>query len=171
MKTFACFVCSAMIGCFALFMASVPAAASDTGRREEGPFYSRWPQPRLCRARVLRGLCPIGQVPQRKCPRRAGHGLQGLAQDPAAFEGVAEIVMACDGGGGHLAIPHLKELGTLMKKGVGLACIHYAVELPKGKPGDCFKDWIGGYFEQFWSVNPFYKANSPSCQAIRWPTA
>jgi type 1 glutamine amidotransferase len=47
----------------------------------------------------------------------------------------------------------------LMKKGVGLACIHYAVELPKGKPGDCFKDWIGGYFEIYWSVNPFYKAD------------
>ena len=36
-----------------------------------------------------------------------------------------------------------------MKKGVGWTCIHYAVELPKGTAGGCFKDWIGGYFERY----------------------
>ncbi len=45
-----------------------------------------------------------------------------------------------------------------MKKGVGLCCIHYAVEIPKGQPGDLLKSWIGGYFETFWSVNPNWKA-------------
>ena len=29
-------------------------------------------------------------------------------------------------------------------------------KIPKGKPGDLMKDWIGGYFETFWSVNPHY---------------
>ena len=46
----------------------------------------------------------------------------------------------------------------LMKKGVGLACFHYAVEVPKGKPASCMLNWIGGYFETFWSVNPHWKA-------------
>ena len=46
-----------------------------------------------------------------------------------------------------------------MDKGVGLGCIHYAVELPKGEPGDDFLKWIGGYFEAFWSVNPTWTGN------------
>src|SRR5271154_6225317 len=43
--------------------------------------------------------------------------------DPKAFDGAAAIVIFCDGGGGHMAIPHLKQLGELMDKGVGLGCI------------------------------------------------
>ncbi|HEY2584516.1 MAG TPA: ThuA domain-containing protein [Tepidisphaeraceae bacterium] len=74
--------------------------------------------------------------------------------DEHAFDGAAAIVIFCDGGPGHIAIPHLKQLGELMDKGVGLGCIHYAVELPKGEAGDLFKKWIGGYFETYWSVNP-----------------
>ncbi len=46
-----------------------------------------------------------------------------------------------------------------MARGVGLVCLHYAVEVPKGVPGDHFLDWIGGYFETHWSVNPWWTAN------------
>jgi hypothetical protein len=46
-----------------------------------------------------------------------------------------------------------------MKRGVGLACIHYAVEVPKEKGGAEFLDWLGGYFEMFWSVNPHWEAD------------
>ena len=74
--------------------------------------------------------------------------------DEHAFDDAAAIVIFCDGGPGHIAIPHLKQLADLMDKGVGLGCIHYAVELPTGEAGDDFKKWIGGYFETFWSVNP-----------------
>ena len=52
---------------------------------------------------------------------------------------------------------HMDELGKLMKQGVGLACLHYAVEIPKGEPGDLLKSWLGGYYETFWSVNPHWK--------------
>ena len=41
----------------------------------------------------------------------------------------------------------LEEFDKLMKKGVGLACIHYAVEIPKGEPGEKMLSWIGGYSE------------------------
>lgn len=75
-------------------------------------------------------------------------------KDEHAFDGAAAIVIFCDGGPGHIAIPHLKQLADLMDKGVGLGCIHYAVELPTGEAGDDFRKWIGGYFETFWSVNP-----------------
>jgi len=76
-----------------------------------------------------------------------------------AFEGAAAIIIYCDGGGGHMAIPKLKELDEILKKGVGLGCIHYGVEVPKGDPGEAFLRWIGGYFETHWSVNPHWVAD------------
>jgi type 1 glutamine amidotransferase len=79
--------------------------------------------------------------------------------DPHAFDNVAAIVIYCDGGEGHMAMKHLKELGDLMDKGVGLGCIHYAVEIPKGEAGDDFLKWIGGYFETFHSINPDWTAD------------
>jgi type 1 glutamine amidotransferase len=82
----------------------------------------------------------------------------GWPKDPHAFDGVDAVVICSDGGGGHPMLPHLDQVEKLMKQGVGLACIHYAVEVPKGKAGDLLKDWIGGYFETFWSVNPFWNA-------------
>jgi len=83
----------------------------------------------------------------------------GWPKEPNALEGADAIVIFSDGGGGHPIMPHLEEVGKLMKKGVGLACLHYAVEVPKGKAGDLLKDWTGGYFETFWSVNPFWVAD------------
>jgi len=82
----------------------------------------------------------------------------GWPKDPAALDGADAVVIFSDGGGGMPAIPHLDELDKLMKRGVGLALLHYAVEVPKGKPGNCLLDWIGGYFEVDWSVNPFWNA-------------
>jgi putative membrane-bound dehydrogenase-like protein len=80
------------------------------------------------------------------------------ADSKAAFEGADAIVMYCDGGGGHMVNAHLDEVDALAKKGVGIVCIHYGVEVPKGKPGDAFLEWIGGYFETNWSVNPHWTA-------------
>jgi hypothetical protein len=104
------------------------------------------------------------------------------AEWPSAEElGKADtIVIYCDGGGGHLALQgdHLEQLGKEMKRGCGFVCLHYAVEpayepdnwpagekVPppgrrsKGKGAAEFLDWLGGYFEQFWSVNPHWLAN------------
>ncbi len=76
----------------------------------------------------------------------------------AALQGADAVVVFCDGGRRHLLNPHLDEFDQLMRQGVGLACLHYGVEVPKGKPGDAFLRWIGGYFEARWSVNPHWKA-------------
>lgn len=86
----------------------------------------------------------------------------GWPKDPTAFDNAAALVMYCDGGEGHMVNGHLPEVGALMKKGVGLACLHYGVEVPKGKPGEAFVDWIGGYFETWWSVNPHWTAEFKS---------
>lgn len=83
-------------------------------------------------------------------------------QDGHAFDNASAIVIYCDGGEGHMAIPHLQQLSELMDKGVGLGCIHYAVEVPKGPVGDDFLKWIGGYFETFLSVNPEWNAHFTS---------
>ena len=85
----------------------------------------------------------------------------GWPKSTDAFEGADAIVIYADGGGGHPAIKQdrLQLLGGLMKKGVGLGCIHYAVEVPKEKGGPEFLDWIGGYFETYWSVNPHWDAD------------
>lgn len=83
----------------------------------------------------------------------------GWPKEADALAGVDAIVIYCDGGEGHVAIPHMKQLDAMLAKGVGLGCIHYAVEVPKGEVGDIFTKWIGGYFETFWSINPHWKAD------------
>jgi len=82
----------------------------------------------------------------------------GWPRDPTACDNADAVVAFCDGGGGHIVMRHLEQIDALAKKGVGIAMLHYAVEVPKGKPGDYMLDWIGGYFETFWSVNPHWKA-------------
>ena len=85
----------------------------------------------------------------------------GWPQEPGtAFAGAATIVIYSDGGTGHpfLQGDRLKTLGSLMKKGVGLACLHYAVEPTKEAGEKDFLDWIGGCFETDWSVNPTWRA-------------
>ena len=83
----------------------------------------------------------------------------GWPADPTAFDNADAVVVYADGGERHLLNPHLEQFDKLMKKGVGLACIHYAVETPKGERGDKFLDWIGGHFETWWSVNPHWVAD------------
>ena len=83
----------------------------------------------------------------------------GWPKDSSIFDGADAVVLYMDGGGGHPVNRHLEEVDKLMKKGIGLACIHYAVEVPKGKSGNFFLDWTGGYFETHWSVNPHWIAD------------
>jgi len=80
----------------------------------------------------------------------------GWPADPAIFNDVDVIVMYSDGGAGHMVLPHLEEVDKLIKQGVGIIAMHYAIEVPKGEPGDYFSQWFGGYFETFYSVNPFF---------------
>jgi putative membrane-bound dehydrogenase-like protein len=83
----------------------------------------------------------------------------GWPKDPNALDGFDCIVMYCDGGGRHMVNPHLKQVDRYAKQGVGIVCIHYGVEVPIGPSGKAFLDWIGGYFEANWSVNPHWDAH------------
>jgi type 1 glutamine amidotransferase len=78
--------------------------------------------------------------------------------DVDALNDADALVMYCDGGSGHPVHQHWEDVDRLAKKGTGIVCIHYAVEVPKGASGDRFLEWIGGYFEPHWSVNPHWEA-------------
>ncbi len=91
----------------------------------------------------------------------------GWPKDVTAFDNADTILFYADGGAGHPAVQddHLVKLHKLMEDGVGLVCVHYAVEVPKDKGGPEFLNWLGGYFETHWSVNPHWTAkfeNLPS---------
>ena len=87
--------------------------------------------------------------------------LNGWPADDKIFDGANAIILYMDGGVGHpiLQGDRLKKIGALMKKGVGLGCIHYAVEPTIESGQKEFLDWIGGAFEVFWSVNPHWDAD------------
>jgi hypothetical protein len=77
------------------------------------------------------------------------HHRNGWPDSEKAFEGASGILLYADGGGGHPFIQgdHLSIIGDLMRRGVGLMCAHFAVEVPKDKGGKQFQEWIGGYYE------------------------
>ena len=81
---------------------------------------------------------------------------RGWPSDAAVLDGADAIVVYCDGG--QLLNEHLAELGALMKKGAGLACLHYTVDPGKEETMERMRDWIGGCYEQHWSVNPSWIA-------------
>ncbi len=83
---------------------------------------------------------------------------KGWPTDAKAFDGADCVVIFCNGGGGHLVMKHLDQFEKLIDDGVGIVCMHYAVEVPKGRSGDLMLDATGGYFETHWSVNPHWKA-------------
>jgi type 1 glutamine amidotransferase len=66
------------------------------------------------------------------------------------------IVMYCDGFKRHLAKEHQDEIQAWVDDGVGVACLHFGVEVEPEVLGTQFLDWIGGYFEIGWSVNPHW---------------
>ena len=87
------------------------------------------------------------------------HYLIWPEEPEAAFRDADTVVFFCSGGNGHLVNRHVREFDAVMRRGVGLACLHYAVEVPIGPPGKGMLRWMGGYFEKHWSVNPHWVAS------------
>ncbi len=84
---------------------------------------------------------------------------EGWPKDQAVLKDVDALVIYCDGGSNNMIMKHLDFIDRLAKKGVGVICIHYAVDVPKDKAGGQMLDWLGGYFEAGWSVNPYWQAD------------
>ncbi|QDU29341.1 NPCBM/NEW2 domain protein [Anatilimnocola aggregata] len=92
----------------------------------------------------------------------------------SAYDGADCVVMYSDGGGGHPVKKIMETMEKVAKRGTGIVCIHYAVEIPKGSEGgDNFLDWTGGYFEAHWSVNPHWVGkfdkfpDHPICRGVQ----
>ena len=67
----------------------------------------------------------------------------------------ADAVIVLLNDGGSAVNPAVQ---AAMERGAGFMGVHYAVEVKKGKQGDAYLKWMGGYFETYWSVNPHWKA-------------
>ena len=83
----------------------------------------------------------------------------GYPKDESVLHDASTIVVFCTGHGNHLLNPKLKEFDALMKKGIGVIMIHWATEAVSGAPGDKFLQWMGGFCDLNWSVNPHWKPN------------
>ena len=132
--------------------ASVPARAADTkivliaGRPSHGPGEHEFNAGIQLLIKCLREVPGVDPV------FVAG----GWPEDDHVFDDAKSVVFFMDGGGGHPMIQkhRLETMRKLMNQGVGLVCLHYAVEFPKGQAGDQLLDWLGGYYETGYSDNP-----------------
>jgi type 1 glutamine amidotransferase len=82
----------------------------------------------------------------------------GWPRNTKVLEEAAAIVIACDGNSLLGRESRWKALDALAEKGTGIAFLHYALD-PGREFGPYLLDWIGGYYEQFWSVNPSWEAD------------
>jgi len=99
----------------------------------------------------------------------------GWPADPRALDGVDAVCLFMDGGAKHAALEgdHMQVLEALTKRGAGLGCLHYAVEMPADRGGRQWQEWIGGYYETYFSVNPMWEPdlkdlpNHPITRGVR----
>src|SRR5262249_37419010 len=116
------------------------------GRPSHGPLEHEFNAGVLLLARCLAGVPGL----------EVAHHENGWTASERALEGASGIFLYADGGAGHPFVQdgRLRIVGDLMRRGVGLLCAHYAVEVPKDKGGREFREWIGGCYEHLWSCNP-----------------
>jgi len=71
------------------------------------------------------------------------------------------VLIYADGFTRHPALEadHLEQLSVEMKRGCGFMALHWATEVPKDKGEIEFLDWMGGYCDPNWSVNPHWLAD------------
>jgi type 1 glutamine amidotransferase len=80
---------------------------------------------------------------------------------PEQLAAADTVLIYCDGGTHHLLLQgdRMTQLAKEMKRGCGLLCLHYGVEIPKENGGPELLQWTGGFFETHWSVNPHWTAD------------
>ena len=79
--------------------------------------------------------------------------------DPRYFDGADAVIIYSDGLAQHvLKQEHAPLMNQLQANGVGIGFIHYACNVEADELGEEMLNWIGGYYEKFWSVNPRWVA-------------
>jgi hypothetical protein len=78
--------------------------------------------------------------------------------DNSRLDGAAAILIYADGGRGHPVMRNdrIAVLDALVARGTGLGFAHYGVEVPVGAGSEAFVRWIGGFYEDRFSVNPIW---------------
>jgi hypothetical protein len=71
---------------------------------------------------------------------------------PKDLKGVDAVIVLLNHGGSAVN----DAVKQAIKHGAGFMAIHYGVEVDKGQQGSQYLKWLGGYFEPFWSVNPWW---------------
>ena len=147
-----------LLRCFALFAAAgcfIPGAlAADkkivliAGARSHGPGDHEF------RAGCLLFKACLDKVPGITSVVHSN----GWPRETNAFDGADAVLIYADGGGGHPAIQGNRReiIQGLADKGVGLGFAHFGVEVPRTNGGPEFLEWIGGYYEHQYSVNPMW---------------
>lgn len=138
--------------------AATQASGAESGVKQilmiaGGPSHAYGAHEHYAGLRVLQDAIETSEQPVRVTVVR------GWPSDPEQLAAADSIVIYSDGGGGHPALPHLQQLTEQLDRGCGLVCLHYAVEVPPGEAGDIWKNYLGGYFEIHWSVNPHWTAH------------
>ena len=82
----------------------------------------------------------------------------GYPEDSSILADADTIVVFSTGHTGHVLNLHLDEFDALMQRGIGVVMIHWATEAEKGKPADKLIEWMGGFCDLNWSVNPHWSA-------------
>jgi len=82
----------------------------------------------------------------------------GWPEDESIFDGAKAVIIYSDGNACHPVNGHEAKMDELINNGVGLMCMHYGFEVPKGEQGEYFKKWIGGHYEAAFSANPHWTA-------------
>jgi Trehalose utilisation len=82
----------------------------------------------------------------------------------AEFDKADAIFVFSDGGDGHFAFKDDRPamISKAAARGAGLMFYHYATEPPEKSGHQEMLDWIGGFYEVYYSVNPVYEAKFDS---------
>lgn len=78
--------------------------------------------------------------------------------EAAAFEGVDAVVIYGDGNKDHIAAGHADSLRALSGTGVGIVCIHYALDGLPGPLEEALMKSVGAFYDDVKSHNPVWTA-------------
>lgn len=80
--------------------------------------------------------------------------------DAELFARASAVFVYSSGGGNNPIRWHWDVLRPLCARGGGLGCMHYTIDIIPGKEGKQLIDWMGGYYEDGYSINPTWTAST-----------
>ncbi len=83
--------------------------------------------------------------------------IQGWPKDETVLDGIKALVIYADGTS--VVSKGWDKVDALAKMGVGIMFMHYAVHPSPAEGEKYYRPWIGGAFEEGWSVNPHWVAD------------